>query len=188
MWFTEGIEGAGNRALTTINWNWFYCCLYFFFYCVKVLTCKLPVNLGENIQTWSQKVSFQVFWKESITVNVFKRWCSKAELKWPVHVLEEISFLKSVLSYATILLAYLSTRHICIWKITKLKLTTSWSHSGFQRSIGTIMSFCCKYLKSEMIRCVGSFTSCDLARSKRLKTSKDSQSILLISPGAKSAI
>ena len=71
--------------------------------------------------------------------------------------------------------------YICIWKITKLKLTTSWSHSGFQRSIGTIMSFCCKYLKSEMIRCVGSFTSCDLARSKRLTTSKDSQSILLIS-------
>ena len=78
--------------------------------------------------------------------------------------------------------------YICIWKITKLKLTTSWSHSGFQRSIGTIMSFCCKYLKSEMIRCVGSFTSCDLARSKRLTTSKDSQSILLISLGAKSAI
>ena len=71
--------------------------------------------------------------------------------------------------------------YIYIWKITKLKLTTSWSHSGFQRSIGTIMSFCCKYLKSEMIRCVGSFTSCDLARSKRLTTSKDSQSILLIS-------
>ena len=109
VWFTEGIDGAGNRALTTINWNCFYCCLYFFFYCVKVLTCKLPVNLWENIQTLSQSVSFQVFWKGSITANVFKQWCCKAELKWPVRVLEEISFLKSVLSYVTILLAYLST-------------------------------------------------------------------------------
>ena len=30
VWFTEGIDGAGNKALTTINWNCFYCCLYFF--------------------------------------------------------------------------------------------------------------------------------------------------------------
>ena len=118
----------------------------------------------------------------SITVNVFNNDVPKRTWR------NFLSQKRSKLCHDPSSISFDRLCYICIWKITKLKLTTSWSHSGFQRSIGTIMSFCCKYLKSEMIRCVGSFTSCDLARSKRLKTSKDSQSILLISPGAKSAI
>ena len=37
------------------------------------------------------------------------------------------------------------------------------------------------------MRCVGSFTSCDLALSKRLTSAKDSQDILLVSLWANSA-
>ena len=65
--------------------------------------------------------------------------------------------------------------YICTWKITELKLTTSLAQSDSRdSSIGTIMSFCYKYIKSELMRCVGSFTSCDLALSKRLTSAKDS--------------
>ena len=63
--------------------------------------------------------------------------------------------------------------YICTWKITKLKLTTSRAQSDSRdSSIGTIMWFCCKHIKSELIRCVGSFTSCDLDRLKQLATTK----------------
>ena len=72
--------------------------------------------------------------------------------------------------------------YICTWKITELKLTTSLAQSDSRdSSIGTIMSFCYKYIESELMRCVGSFTSCDLALSKRPTSAKDSQSILLVS-------
>ena len=78
--------------------------------------------------------------------------------------------------------------YICTWKITELKLTTSLAQSDSRdSSIGTIMSFCYKYIESELMRCVGSFTSCDLALSKRLTSAKDSQSILLVSLWANSA-
>ena len=78
--------------------------------------------------------------------------------------------------------------YICTWKITELKLTTSLAQSDSRdSSIGTIMSFCYKYTKSELMRCVGSFTSCDLALSKRLTSAKDSQCILLFSLWANSA-
>ena len=78
--------------------------------------------------------------------------------------------------------------YISTWKITELKLTTSLAQSDSRdSSIGTIMSFCYKYTKSELMRCVGSFTSCDLALSKRLTSAKDSQSILLVSLWANSA-
>ena len=75
--------------------------------------------------------------------------------------------------------------YISTWKITQLKLTTSLAQSDSRdSSIGTLMSFCYKYTKSELMRCVGSFTSCDLALSKRLT---DSQCILLVSLWANSA-
>ena len=78
--------------------------------------------------------------------------------------------------------------YISTWKITQLKLTTSLAQSDSRdSSIGTIMSFCYKYTKSELMRCVGSFTSCDLALSKRLTSAKDSQCILLVSLWANSA-
>ena len=78
--------------------------------------------------------------------------------------------------------------YICTWKITELKLTTSLAQSDSRdSSIGTIMSFCYKYTKSELMRCVGSFTSCDLALSKRLTIAKDSQCISLFSLRANSA-
>ena len=77
--------------------------------------------------------------------------------------------------------------YISTWKITELKLTTSLAQSDSRdSSIGTIMSFCYKYTKSELMRCVGSFTSCDLALSKRLTSAKDSQLILLVSLWANS--
>ena len=75
--------------------------------------------------------------------------------------------------------------YICTWKITELKLTTSLAQSDSRDS--SIMSFCYKYTKSELMRCVGSFTSCDLALSKRLTSAKDSQCILLVSLWANSA-
>ena len=79
--------------------------------------------------------------------------------------------------------------YICTWKIIKLKLTTSLAQSDSRdSSIGTIMLFCYKYIKSELMRCVGLFTSCDLAFSKRLTTAKYSQSVLLISLWANSVI
>ena len=78
--------------------------------------------------------------------------------------------------------------YICTWKITELKLTTSLAQSDSRdSSIGTIMSFCYKYIESELMRCNGSFTSCDLALSKRFTSAKDSQSILLVSLWANSA-
>ena len=78
--------------------------------------------------------------------------------------------------------------YICTWKITELKLTTSLAQSDSRdSSIGTIMSFCYKYIESELMRCVGSCTSCDLALSKRLTSAKDSQCILLVSLWANSA-
>ena len=78
--------------------------------------------------------------------------------------------------------------YICTWKFTELKLTTSLAESDSRdSSIGTIMLFCYKYIESELMRCVGSFTSCDLALSKRLTSAKDSQSILLVSLWANSA-
>ena len=46
--------------------------------------------------------------------------------------------------------------YICTWKITELKLTTSLAQSDSRDS--SIMSFCYKYAKSELMRCVGSFT------------------------------
>ena len=75
--------------------------------------------------------------------------------------------------------------YICTWKFTELKLTTSLAQSDSRdSSIGTIMSFCYKYIESELMRCVGSCTSCDLALSKRLTSAK---AILLVSLWANSA-
>lgn len=76
---------------------------------------------------------------------------------------------------------------ICIWKITKLKLRLHRLSQIPEINLHDNIVLC-KYLKSEIMRWVGSFTSCDLAHSKRLRTAKDSQSILLISLWAKSAI
>ena len=78
--------------------------------------------------------------------------------------------------------------YICTLEITELKLTTSLAQSDSRdSSMGTIMSFCYQYIKSELMRCVGSFASCHLALSKRLTSAKDSKSILLVSLWANSA-
>ena len=39
----EGIDRAKSRTLTTINLNCFTVVVFFF--CVKVVTCKLPVDV-----------------------------------------------------------------------------------------------------------------------------------------------
>ena len=64
---------------------------------------------------------------------------------------------------------------ICIWKITKLKLRLHRLSQIPEINLHDNIVLC-KYLKSEIMRCVGSFTSWV------------SQSILLISLWAKSAI
>ena len=118
--------------------------------------------------------SFQAFWKGSTTA-LLKQQCFKAELKLPVRALE-----RSKLCHNPSSISFNKLFFICTWKITKLKLRLHRLSQIPEINLHDNVVLC-KYLKSEIMRCVGSFTSCDLARSKRLRTAKDSQSILLIS-------